>query len=61
MLSLTRKVGQTISVGRGLVVIKVAKISGNKVQLSIEAPPEMRINRGEVELRMNEEERTDAA
>lgn len=46
-LVLTRKVGEKIMIG-GNIVVTVVKIEGNKVQLGIEAPREMRIDRDEV-------------
>lgn len=47
MLVLSRKRGETILVGDG-VVITVQKVKGNHVSLSIKAPKETRILRGEV-------------
>lgn len=61
MLNLTRKKDQTIVVGHGLVVFTVKRITGNSVTVSVDAPSELSINRGEVELRLKDEERTDAA
>lgn len=60
MLTLTRKVGETIVVHRGLITIHVKRVSGNKVQLSVDAPKEIEINRGEVETRITKEQ-ADAA
>ena len=61
MLVLTRKVGESVVCGKGLLTVRVKKIAGNKVQLIFDAPREMPINRGEVELRIKTEDRTDAA
>lgn len=60
MLTLTRKKDQTVDIGHGLVVIKVKKITGSSVMLSIDAPREVSINRGEVETGIAKE-RPDAA
>jgi carbon storage regulator len=47
MLALTRRVGEVIVVG-GNIRIHVTRIKGNQVRLAIEAPPDVRIDRGEV-------------
>lgn len=47
MLVLSRKVGERIMIGEGIVAL-VTKISGNKVRLGIEAPDGVRIDREEV-------------
>jgi len=47
MLVLTRKLGQNIVIGDGIVV-KVLKISNNKVRLGIAAPHEVPVFRQEV-------------
>jgi len=49
MLVLSRKVGERIMIGEGIVAL-VTKISGNKVRLGIEAPDGVRIDREEVYL-----------
>ncbi|MEM7473508.1 MAG: carbon storage regulator [Planctomycetota bacterium] len=48
MLVLTRKTQETIQVGDS-VTIHVTRIKGNKVQLGIEAPTDVRILRGELD------------
>lgn len=60
MLTLTRKVGEKIVVHHGLITVEVAKVSGGKVRLKIDAPKELSINRGEVEARIAKEQ-ADAA
>ncbi len=47
MLVLTRKLGQNIVIGDGIVV-KILKISNNKVRLGIAAPEEVPVFRQEV-------------
>ena len=47
MLSLTRKIGETLLLGDN-VVVKVRRISGTRVTLTIDAPRELRILRGEL-------------
>lgn len=48
MLVLSRKIGETISVGDGIEIV-VNRISGNRVTLGIKAPGSVRIVRGELE------------
>lgn len=47
MLVLTRKADEAISIGDSISV-KVLEIRGNKVRLGIEAPSDVRIERGEL-------------
>lgn len=47
MLSLSRKPGETIVIGDG-VVLKVVLVRGQKVKLAIDAPKDVRVDRGEV-------------
>jgi carbon storage regulator len=47
MLVLSRKVGQKIVLGDEVVLV-VNRIAGNRVSISIEAPPHVRIVRGEL-------------
>ena len=49
MLVLSRKVGQTILVGEN-ISIHVLQVSGGSIRLGIEAPRDIRILRGELEL-----------
>ena len=44
MLNLTRKVGQSIVIG-GNIVVKVLDIQGRQVQLGVEAPKDVTIER----------------
>ena len=47
MLVVTRKRDEEIRIGSN-IVIRVTKISGNKVKIGIEAPDSVRIVRGEI-------------
>ena len=47
MLILSRKVGEQIVIGDGITVV-VSRVSGDRVTLGLEAPPEVRILRGEL-------------
>ena len=46
MLSLTRKVGQSIVIG-GNIVVKVISIQGGQVRLAVDAPKDVTIQRPE--------------
>lgn len=48
MLVLSRKVGQKITIGDN-ITLTIVKISGNRVQLGIDAPLEISIRREEVQ------------
>lgn len=50
MLVLSRKVGQTILVGKDLV-LQIVKVQGGRVKISISAPESVRIRRGELNSR----------
>jgi carbon storage regulator len=47
MLILTRKEGETITIGEN-IQIKVLAVQGGKVRLGIDAPREVSVNREEV-------------
>ena len=47
MLILTRKEGETITIGED-IQIKVLSVQGGKVRLGIDAPKEVSVNREEV-------------
>ncbi len=49
MLVLSRKEGEKILIGEG-VVLTINRIAGNRVAIAIEAPRDIRIVRGELKL-----------
>ncbi|MDQ6989683.1 MAG: carbon storage regulator CsrA [Mariprofundaceae bacterium] len=49
MLILTRKTGETITIGEKIQV-KVLSIKGGQVRIGIDAPREINVNREEVQL-----------
>lgn len=48
MLVLSRKVGESISIADGIVIVKVVDIRGDKVRLGFEADREINIMRTEL-------------
>jgi len=54
MLVLTRKMGETITIGDH-IRIKVVEMKGNQVRIGIEAPGDMRIYREEIYLKVQKE------
>ncbi|EAQ80162.1 carbon storage regulator [Blastopirellula marina] len=55
MLVLTRKPGETIRIGDD-IVITISQLKGGRVRIGIDAPPEMGIRRGELEVRDEKDE-----
>jgi carbon storage regulator len=53
MLVLSRKIGEKLVIGDNITVV-VSRLAGNRVTLGIEAPPEVRIVRGELHLDLEE-------
>ncbi len=53
MLVLTRKVGESIMVDGG-IEIKIQRIAGKRVTIAIDAPPHVKILRGEIAERSDE-------
>ena len=49
MLVLSRKVGERLVIGENVTVV-VNKVAGNRVTLGVEAPDDVRIIRGELEI-----------
>ncbi len=60
MLVLSRKVGEQLVVGENIRIV-VHRVAGNRVTIGIEAPNDVRIIRGELEVHPNyqEHEETD--
>ena len=56
MLVLSRKEGEQIVIGDGIVVT-VVRINGDRIRLGVEAPPDVIVDRKEVAQRRREEER----
>ena len=54
MLVLSRKVGEKLVIGDQITVV-VNRVSGNRVSLGIDAPPHVRIVRGELRARCGAE------
>ncbi len=54
MLVLTRKIGESITVGDD-IKITVVEVKGKQVQIGIAAPPEVRIYREEIFKKVQEE------
>ena len=54
MLILTRAVGERLVFPDLGITITVAEIKGNKVRIGIDAPREVRVNREEVQRRIDE-------
>ncbi len=48
MLILTRKVGESITIGDGSITVSVMEIKGRQVRLGISAPTETPIHRQEI-------------
>jgi carbon storage regulator len=49
MLVLSRRVGEKIMIGEGITVV-VSRVSGDRVTLGLQAPADVRIVRGELQL-----------
>lgn len=54
MLVLTRKLGENIRIG-DTVKITVIEVRSGQVKLGIDAPPEVRVHRGEIYARIQDE------
>lgn len=48
MLVLSRKVGEKVVIGDNITVV-ISRVAGNRVTIGIEAPPDVRIMRGELD------------
>ena len=51
MLVLSRKEGERISIGDNITLI-VSKVSGNRVTIGIEAPRDVKVVRGELQMQV---------
>jgi carbon storage regulator len=49
MLVLSRKIGEKLVIGDNITVV-VSRVAGNRVTLGIEAPSEVRVVRGELQV-----------
>ena len=54
MLVLSRKEGERISIGDNITLI-VSKVNGNRVTIGIEAPRDIKVMRGELQLQAGTE------
>jgi len=61
MLVLTRKVGQQVLLAKGTIQIKVLKLDKNSVQLGLNAPPDIDIDREEIHLKKLQQEKATAS
>jgi len=52
MLVLTRKVGETVVIGKGDLRVTVVSLGPGRVKIGVEAPKSVAVNRGEVYDRM---------
>jgi carbon storage regulator len=52
VLVLSRKIGERIHVGDD-IIIEVRRVAGNRVTLAVDAPPDVRILRSELQERFN--------
>jgi carbon storage regulator len=57
LLILTRKVGESITIGDGSITVSVMDIKGRQVRLGIEAPSDTPIHRMEIFLKIKEANR----
>lgn len=55
MLVLTRKTGDNIVID-GHIKVTVVSVKGDKVRIGVEAPPSMRVDRGEIHKKILEAE-----
>ena len=59
MLVLARKVGQTVEIDGGRIVIRVEEIRGkSRVRIAIDAPEGMTILRGELASKLKDQQQT---
>lgn len=58
MLVLTRKIGQQILIGKGIIQMKVLKIDNDIISIGINAPQYIDIDREEIYLKKLQQEKT---
>ena len=61
MLVLTRKIGQQILIGKGLIQMKVLKVTDDIISIGINAPQHIDIDREEIYLKKLQQEKARAA
>lgn len=61
MLVLTRKIGQQILIGKGIIQMKVLKIDNDIISIGINAPQHIDVDREEIYLKKLQQEKTTAS
>ncbi|HAU2256048.1 carbon storage regulator [Legionella pneumophila] len=61
MLVLTRKAGQQILIGKGLIQMKVLKVDDDIISIGIKAPQHIDIDREEVYLKKLQQEQAESS
>ena len=58
MLVLSRRVGESIIIGKDIIV-EIAEVRGNQVRIAVTAPKEIRVDRSEVRERLEASKKAD--
>ncbi|KTD20119.1 carbon storage regulator [Legionella londiniensis] len=61
MLVLTRKIGQQILIGKGLIQMKVLKVNDDVISIGIQAPKHIDVDREEIYLKKLQQEKAEAS
>ncbi|HAT2009112.1 carbon storage regulator [Legionella pneumophila serogroup 1] len=61
MLVLTRKAGQQILIGKGLIQMKVLKVDDDIISIGIKAPQHIDIDREEIYLKKLQQEQAESS
>ncbi|BCZ95894.1 TPA: carbon storage regulator [Legionella pneumophila] len=61
MLVLTRKAGQQILIGKGLIQMKVLKVDDDIISIGIKAPQHIDIDREEIYLKKLQQEKAESS
>lgn len=61
MLVLTRKAGQQILIGKGLIQMKVLKVDDDIISIGIKAPQHIDIDREEIYLKKLQQEQVESS